>query len=113
MPPLLLPFSLLSLLFTGDYYTNGIHVTNSWKVHNISKNKWFVLIAKSHEQKQFWVDAIRRVRDNRKSEWEERGGGRGKKGGEGEGEGGRKEGRGRGGGEGERGRERRVREKET
>lgn len=51
-----------------DYYTNGIHVTNSWKVNNISKNKWFVLIAKSHEQKQFWMDAIRRVKENRKRE---------------------------------------------
>ncbi len=50
----------------ADYYTNSIAVMNSWKVHSLAKNKWFVLIAKSHEQKQFWMEAIYKVKEKRK-----------------------------------------------
>ena len=56
-----------STYLAADYYTNSIPVTNGWKVQNVAKNKWFVLIAKSHEQKLLWVDAVKRVKENRKS----------------------------------------------
>lgn len=51
---------------TADFHTKGIAVTFGWKVHNIAKNKWFVLIAKSAEEKQQWMDAIRREKERRK-----------------------------------------------
>ena len=51
----------------ADFHTKGIAVTFGWKVHNIAKNKWFVLIAKSAEEKQQWMDAIRREKERRKS----------------------------------------------
>ena len=57
---------LPTLFLVADFYTNGIAVNNSWKVNNIAKNKWFVLIAKTPEEKQAWMDAIRRVKEKRK-----------------------------------------------
>jgi len=35
-------------------------------VHNVSKNKWFVLIARTAEEKQQWMEAIRREKEKRK-----------------------------------------------
>ncbi len=55
-------------LRAADYYTNGIAVNNSWKVHNVAKNKWFVLVAGSAEEKQSWMDAIRKEKEKRKRE---------------------------------------------
>ena len=37
------------------------------QVHNLTKNKWFVLIAKHSKEKQEWMDAIRREKAKRKS----------------------------------------------
>ncbi|KAL5483897.1 hypothetical protein EMCRGX_G020316 [Ephydatia muelleri] len=51
---------------TSDFHTNGITVTNSWKVHNIAKNKWFVLYAKTAEDKQQWMEALRKLKEKRK-----------------------------------------------
>ncbi len=58
--------SIASSLYSADYYTNGIAVNNSWKVHNVAKNKWFVLVAGSAEEKQSWMDAIRKEKEKRK-----------------------------------------------
>ena len=52
----------------ADYLTNGIRVANSWKVHNVAKNKWFVLIAKTLEEKQQWMEAMRNEKEKRKSQ---------------------------------------------
>jgi phosphatidylinositol 3,4,5-trisphosphate-dependent Rac exchanger 2 protein len=54
---------------TADFHTGGITVTNSWKVHNIAKDKWFVLIARTPEEKKEWMDAIRDEKEKRKSEF--------------------------------------------
>lgn len=51
---------------TANYHTSGITVSNSWKVHNIAKNKWFVLIAKSKEEKREWMEAIHTEKEKRK-----------------------------------------------
>lgn len=50
----------------SDYHTNGITVTNGWKCRNSVKNKWFVLIAKTPQDKKDWLDAIRALKDKRK-----------------------------------------------
>ena len=56
----------LFLCIVADFLTSGITVTNSWKVHNIAKDKWFVLIAKSPEEKKEWMDAIHNEKEKRK-----------------------------------------------
>lgn len=62
--------TLLGLLFpSADYHSNGYTVTNGWKIHNTAKNKWFVCMAKTAEEKQRWLDAIIREREQRESEW--------------------------------------------
>ena len=63
-----LPLSVLLPLspVIADFHTSGITVTNSWKVHNIAKDKWFVLIAKSPQEKKEWMDAIRNEKEKRK-----------------------------------------------
>ena len=43
------------------------HMQYPLQVHNLTKNKWFVLIAKDSGEKQRWVDAIRREKAKRKS----------------------------------------------
>lgn len=53
----------------ADYHSNGYTVTNGWKIHNTAKNKWFVCMAKTAEEKQKWLDAIIREREQRESEW--------------------------------------------
>uniref|UniRef100_M3ZBN1 Phosphatidylinositol 3,4,5-trisphosphate-dependent Rac exchanger 1 protein n=1 Tax=Nomascus leucogenys TaxID=61853 RepID=M3ZBN1_NOMLE len=53
---------------TADYHSNGYTVTNGWKIHNTAKNKWFVCMAKTAEEKQKWLDAIIREREQRESE---------------------------------------------
>ena len=58
----------VGLSCTADFHTGGITVKNSWKVHNIAKDKWFVLIAKTAEEKKQWMDAIRSEKEKRKSE---------------------------------------------
>lgn len=63
----LTPLCLLSL--PADYHSNGYTVTNGWKIHNTAKNKWFVCMAKTAEEKQKWLDAIIREREQRESEW--------------------------------------------
>lgn len=64
---LLTPLCLLPL--PADYHSNGYTVTNGWKIHNTAKNKWFVCMAKTAEEKQKWLDAIIREREQRESEW--------------------------------------------
>ena len=43
-------------------------MSNSWKVHNIAKNKWFVLIAKSPQEKKEWMEAIHKEKEKKKRE---------------------------------------------
>uniref|UniRef100_G1QAE3 Phosphatidylinositol-3,4,5-trisphosphate dependent Rac exchange factor 1 n=1 Tax=Myotis lucifugus TaxID=59463 RepID=G1QAE3_MYOLU len=50
---------------TADYHSHGYTVTNGWKIHNTAKNKWFVCMAKTAEEKQKWLDAIIREREQR------------------------------------------------
>ncbi|XP_032623236.1 phosphatidylinositol 3,4,5-trisphosphate-dependent Rac exchanger 1 protein isoform X3 [Chelonoidis abingdonii] len=50
-----------------DYHSNGYTVTNGWKIHNTAKNKWFVCMAKTPEDKQKWLDAIIKEREQRES----------------------------------------------
>ncbi|XP_069808805.1 phosphatidylinositol 3,4,5-trisphosphate-dependent Rac exchanger 1 protein [Dendropsophus ebraccatus] len=52
---------------TADYHSNGYTVTNGWKIHNTAKNKWFVCMAKTPEDKQKWMDAVLREREQRES----------------------------------------------
>ncbi|XP_061623647.1 phosphatidylinositol 3,4,5-trisphosphate-dependent Rac exchanger 1 protein [Phyllopteryx taeniolatus] len=52
---------------TADYHSNNYTVTNGWKIHNTAKNKWFVCMAKTSEDKQKWLDAILREREQRES----------------------------------------------
>ena len=52
----------------SDYHSNGITVRNGWKVRNIAKNKWFVLLAKTQPEKKEWLDAIRRLKDKKRSQ---------------------------------------------
>ncbi|OXB71859.1 UNVERIFIED_CONTAM: hypothetical protein H355_015351 [Colinus virginianus] len=52
---------------TADYHSNGYTVTNGWKIHNTAKNKWFVCMAKTAEDKQKWLDAIIKEREQRES----------------------------------------------
>lgn len=56
------------LYFTADYHSNNYTVTNGWKIHNTAKNKWFVCMAKNAEDKQKWLDAILKEREQRESE---------------------------------------------
>ncbi|XP_048352328.1 phosphatidylinositol 3,4,5-trisphosphate-dependent Rac exchanger 1 protein [Sphaerodactylus townsendi] len=50
---------------TADYHSNNYTVTNGWKIHNTAKNKWFVCMAKTAEDKQKWLDAIIKEREQR------------------------------------------------
>ncbi|KAJ8260075.1 hypothetical protein GJAV_G00176780 [Gymnothorax javanicus] len=52
---------------TADYHSNNYTVTNGWKIHNTAKNKWFVCMAKNAEDKQRWLDAILKEREQRES----------------------------------------------
>uniref|UniRef100_A0A8C5DYA0 Phosphatidylinositol 3,4,5-trisphosphate-dependent Rac exchanger 1 protein n=1 Tax=Gouania willdenowi TaxID=441366 RepID=A0A8C5DYA0_GOUWI len=52
---------------TADYHSNNYTVTNGWKIHNTAKNKWFVCMAKNADDKQKWLDAILREREQRES----------------------------------------------
>ncbi|XP_075032497.1 phosphatidylinositol 3,4,5-trisphosphate-dependent Rac exchanger 1 protein [Mixophyes fleayi] len=52
---------------TADYHSNGYTVTNGWKIHNTAKNKWFVCMAKTAEDKQKWMDAVLKEREQRES----------------------------------------------
>lgn len=65
----LLTSSLCLLPPLADYHSNGYTVTNGWKIHNTAKNKWFVCMAKTAEEKQKWLDAIIREREQRESAW--------------------------------------------
>ncbi|KAK2110105.1 Phosphatidylinositol-3,4,5-trisphosphate-dependent Rac exchanger 1 protein [Saguinus oedipus] len=58
---------LCLLPLPADYHSNGYTVTNGWKIHNTAKNKWFVCMAKTAEEKQKWLDAIIREREQRES----------------------------------------------
>lgn len=60
----------------SDYHTNGITVNNGWKVRNIVKNKWFVLIAKTPQEKREWMEAVRGLKDRKRREWAWLGGAR-------------------------------------
>lgn len=61
-----LRFNVLCL--AADYHSNNYTVTNGWKIHNTAKNKWFVCMAKNAEDKQKWLDAILKEREQRESE---------------------------------------------
>ncbi|XP_027030434.2 phosphatidylinositol 3,4,5-trisphosphate-dependent Rac exchanger 2 protein [Tachysurus fulvidraco] len=52
---------------TADYHSSGNIVNNGWKIHNTAKNKWFVCMAKTAEEKQEWLEAILKERERRKS----------------------------------------------
>ncbi|XP_019619679.1 PREDICTED: phosphatidylinositol 3,4,5-trisphosphate-dependent Rac exchanger 2 protein-like [Branchiostoma belcheri] len=52
---------------TADFHSSGYTVTNGWKVHNNAKNKWFVCIAKTPQEKQEWLEAIYQEREKRRS----------------------------------------------
>lgn len=62
------PFNCFLPLVLADYHSNNYTVTNGWKIHNTAKNKWFVCMAKNAEDKQKWLDAILREREQRESE---------------------------------------------
>uniref|UniRef100_A0A7N6AAT9 Phosphatidylinositol 3,4,5-trisphosphate-dependent Rac exchanger 2 protein n=1 Tax=Anabas testudineus TaxID=64144 RepID=A0A7N6AAT9_ANATE len=51
---------------TADYHSSGNIVNNGWKIHNTAKNKWFVCMAKTLEEKQEWLEAIMKERERRK-----------------------------------------------
>lgn len=53
---------------TADYHSSGNIVNNGWKIHNTAKNKWFVCMAKTPEEKKEWLEAIMKERERRKSE---------------------------------------------
>uniref|UniRef100_A0A672QUR4 Phosphatidylinositol-3,4,5-trisphosphate dependent Rac exchange factor 2 n=1 Tax=Sinocyclocheilus grahami TaxID=75366 RepID=A0A672QUR4_SINGR len=52
---------------TADYHSSGNIVNNGWKIHNTAKNKWFVCMAKTPEEKQEWLEAILKERERRKN----------------------------------------------
>uniref|UniRef100_A0A8C8JLK8 Phosphatidylinositol 3,4,5-trisphosphate-dependent Rac exchanger 2 protein n=1 Tax=Oncorhynchus tshawytscha TaxID=74940 RepID=A0A8C8JLK8_ONCTS len=52
---------------TADYHSSGNIVNNGWKIHNTAKNKWFVCMAKTPEEKQEWLEAILKERERRKT----------------------------------------------
>lgn len=52
---------------SADYHTSGVTVCNGWKVRNIAKNKWFVLVARTATEKQQWIEAFRVQKDRIKS----------------------------------------------
>uniref|UniRef100_A0A6Q2XZ38 Phosphatidylinositol 3,4,5-trisphosphate-dependent Rac exchanger 2 protein n=1 Tax=Esox lucius TaxID=8010 RepID=A0A6Q2XZ38_ESOLU len=52
---------------TADYHSSGNIVNNGWKIHNTAKNKWFVCMAKTPEDKQEWLEAILKERERRKT----------------------------------------------
>lgn len=56
----------LCYLFLADYHSSGHIVLNGWKIHNTAKNKWFVCMAKTPEEKQEWLEAILKERERRK-----------------------------------------------
>ncbi|KAM9775546.1 phosphatidylinositol 3,4,5-trisphosphate-dependent Rac exchanger 2 protein isoform 1-T1 [Syngnathus typhle] len=51
---------------TADYHSSGNIVNNGWKIHNTAKNKWFVCMAKTAEEKHEWLEAIMKERERRK-----------------------------------------------
>lgn len=57
----------LLLCLAADYHSSGNIVNNGWKIHNTAKNKWFVCMAKTPEEKQEWLEAIMKERERRKS----------------------------------------------
>lgn len=56
-----------SFSLAADYHSSGNIVNNGWKIHNTAKNKWFVCMAKTPEEKQEWLEAIMKERERRKS----------------------------------------------
>ncbi|MBZ3879098.1 Phosphatidylinositol 3,4,5-trisphosphate-dependent Rac exchanger 1 protein, partial [Sciurus carolinensis] len=42
----------------ANCHSNGYNMTNDWKTQNISKNKWFMCMAKMVEEKHKWLNAI-------------------------------------------------------
>ncbi|XP_043339040.1 phosphatidylinositol 3,4,5-trisphosphate-dependent Rac exchanger 2 protein isoform X2 [Cervus canadensis] len=51
---------------TADFHSSGHIVVNGWKIHNTAKNKWFVCMAKTPEEKREWFEAILKERERRK-----------------------------------------------
>uniref|UniRef100_A0A7N4V0J3 Phosphatidylinositol-3,4,5-trisphosphate dependent Rac exchange factor 2 n=2 Tax=Sarcophilus harrisii TaxID=9305 RepID=A0A7N4V0J3_SARHA len=51
---------------TADFHSSGHIVVNGWKIHNTAKNKWFVCMAKTPEEKHEWLEAIMKEREKRK-----------------------------------------------
>lgn len=68
-PVLLFFMFMFFIVFLADYHSNNYTVTNGWKIHNTAKNKWFVCMAKNAEDKQKWLDAILKEREQRESEY--------------------------------------------
>ena len=63
-----LHYQPLLLTLPVDYHSNGCTVTNSWKIHNTTKNKWFMCMDKMVEEKCKWLDAIICKWEQRESE---------------------------------------------
>uniref|UniRef100_A0A8C2D5H7 Phosphatidylinositol-3,4,5-trisphosphate-dependent Rac exchange factor 2 n=1 Tax=Cyprinus carpio TaxID=7962 RepID=A0A8C2D5H7_CYPCA len=62
-----LPAVLVFNEITADYHSSGNIVNNGWKIHNTAKNKWFVCMAKTPEEKQEWLEAVLKERERRKT----------------------------------------------
>ena len=68
-----LQLSIFTCYFSADFHSSGHIVVNGWKIHNTAKNKWFVCMAKSPEEKHEWFEAILKERERRKGgciKWE-------------------------------------------
>ena len=50
-------FVCFSTCPSADYHSSGNIVNSGWKIHNTAKNKWFVCMAKTPEEKQEWLEA--------------------------------------------------------
>ena len=55
--------AVVAFLSLGDYHTSGVTVTHGWKIRNVAKDKWFVMVAKTATDKQHWMEVIRNQRD--------------------------------------------------
>ena len=64
-------FVCFSTCPSADYHSSGNIVNSGWKIHNTAKNKWFVCMAKTPEEKQEWLEAILKERERRKSKYGE------------------------------------------
>jgi len=43
----------------GEYTHNKVPIYNAFRVYNIEKDKWYIMVAKSAEEKAMWVDGFK------------------------------------------------------